>query len=192
MSSSKQIPLTNEQLSQFLEETMPYVGNSIPTIIRHGGCGVFANMLHEKLSQCGYASKIIVYIPRYSEDGINFLLKHNALNDSLYSGILHAVVEINGRRYDDNGNAKHMRKQEYELTSQQMQLLINDRDMWNSDFDRSCIPLLQLKMDEVFGKISEYYPGMWSSINTGHVPLNHYSEAHEIDIFGFLNLKNEK
>lgn len=193
MNSFKRTPLSDEQLSQFLEEALPYVGNSLPTIIDHGGCGIFAHMLYNKLSAAGYDATIIAFVPEYSEDGIAKLVagKLHAKDISEYMGVTHVVVSINDCMYDDNGILDEpLGGAEVTLTSSQLEELLSIGDIWNSDFDRSCIPILQSKMDEVFGKISEYRPGMWSSINTGHVPLNHYSEIHEMDVFGFLNLKN--
>ena len=163
--SSGPVNTDSLKFAAFIYEGMNYVDAVTPTRINSGGCGVFAKLLSEELTEHGIPHKIVAIFLKGSEPWKrsleNFLKTGNADDQTCAS---HILVSIADTIYvDANGIANGgvlVAKSTIELTKAQLDDLV-EKGSWNPIFDKSCTPQIKEKLDMVFDHLNDFHPGIF-------------------------------
>lgn len=183
--------LDTVRVEEFLKEFLPTVDTHIPTVIQHGGCGHFANLLHKYLKEMGIESTIqgAVY-----EDEVEDMKKLNSeeapYSDLNIEGFAHVVIKIGDNYYDNRGLVDFQDEWigdiglfsggtvDLEITEDALLETLKDESIWNDMFDRSQVPVIE----EYIYKMGEYYE-QWLKgelkLKFQRKELNSYSLSYE-------------
>ncbi len=159
------------QLVEFLETFLPAINSRVPTIIDHGGCGIFAKILYENIKKTGIETKIkFIASPKQKKAIENIIEKNKYEGADKHIGFLHCAVALNDYIYFDNDGVtkplqviekalnKNGKKEEAyigEISAESLQVFIDNVESWNDIFDRDCIPQITeelSKLPEEFAK----------------------------------------
>ena len=161
-----------KHFTAFLAEALSYVNAWTPTEIDLGGCGVFASILSDKLTELNIEHKI--YALYYYKDSktddshigrTNFrhYLKEHDDKSLKKAGEDHIIIYLTEEELyiDDRGIINPLAfavDEKIEISRETLQALIDKGD-WNPIFDRDCIPFIKEKIDFVFKNNIDYESG---------------------------------
>lgn len=194
---------TNEQkFAVFMEEALPYIDMYTPTIINEGGCGQFAKLLSEKLTEFNVSHTIYAVFLKDTKgikevkDGrknlINFL--KNKDEESLKNtGEDHIVVRVGDLYLDSKGIVNiticYQSRELIEISYENL-CLLDEKGKWNETFDKDCIPFIKEKLDYVFSQYDNFHQGMFDFSDVDKVKLTDHTikEKHRMPSFSdFIN-----
>jgi hypothetical protein len=148
----------------FIEEALPYVDEWTPTEINAGGCGIFAGLLYDKLTEEGLPCEIYALYMDKDEDESERNLRNFISNNGgpEKAGADHIVTKCLHLYLDSHGIINPVVLQARDkilLTREQLQVIDEHSSSWNSMFDRDCTPFIQGKITEIFTKYDTYQEG---------------------------------
>lgn len=157
-------------LASFFSEALPYVDLRVHTEINSGGCGIFSKLLIEQLAKVGIEAVPVALFSgsrrqqTYENNFKHYLISKEITKNKSNTGVEHIMTRVGDLYVDSrgisNGQMYAQFPHRYDLTLDQLNDLI-DRAGWNNEFDRSQIPDIELKLEEVFSKIKEFHTGMF-------------------------------
>lgn len=168
------------RMIEFLTDALPFVNASTPTEVNCGGCGIFAQLLSDKLTEAGidHTINVLVYgLPPQLEDDADAKREYSTCNKNLHellngnteyldkTGVDHIVICIDGTIYIDSTGiamlaATQVASEINPISREQLDLLV-EKGKWNPTFDRDCTDIMKYMLDEVFNKYDEYHAGMF-------------------------------
>lgn len=163
----------NPHFAAFIQEGLSWIDAWTPTEINSGGCGVFAGLLSDKLTELNIEHKILVlYFHKDNDVGRkNFkeYLNSNSEKNLKKAGEDHIVLYLTELElYVDSMGIRNPLcinvEERFEISKEQLQSLI-DKGGWNDTFDKECIPFIKDKLDEMFQHMDTFDSGCFKYPN---------------------------
>ena len=144
---------------KIIESKIKEIGNEFPSI-RFGGCGVFAELLFDKLTAIDIVPKVIIFgwtKPIEVEE----LNKKQPCASKLLKEFhfFHIALKVNKVFIDSDGIHKSFeeirKKNKLPFVSQReirykTLRFLNKQGIWNDKFDRKSIPYIRERFDKIF------------------------------------------
>lgn len=171
-----------KNFAAFICEALTCVNTWTHTQISSGGCGVFAAILSDKLTELGIKHKISVLYWNNKEgqtegrDNFKEFIKTHDKKNLKKAGEDHVVIYIEDEELyvDPEGiiNPFVLRVDErIEIDRETLQELVDNGD-WNPVFDRDCIPEMKERMDYVFSKMNNFETGCFDIPKEGQIKFS--------------------
>lgn len=181
--------ITNEQtkFAGFIEEGMNYVNAWCKTEINEGGCGYFAQILSEKLTEKGIDHKVVaLWYPSHKTGKMSSQDKESEVNLKEFVsngtrrtnlGADHILVKVGDIYIDSTGImniAVMAATDKMELTDEQVGKIL-DVVSWNPIFDKECVPHMKQLMNEVWEKYDTFTSGCFKYPKWQEVRFTQYT-----------------
>lgn len=155
---------TSMKFAALLSEGLKYVDSWTPTEINMGGCGIFAKELSDRLTKAEIPHKIVALAYDEGDESMANLKNYVTTNKGELTGVNHIVVLVADCLYVDSTgivNIAVLRAFErLEISRKVLDQMLLSKE-WGQAFDRTCIPLIETKLDEVFTHLVDFHIGMF-------------------------------
>lgn len=162
----------NPHFAAFLQEGLNWINAWTPTEINEGGCGVFANLLSEKLTEYKIEHKILaLYFGNEKEshvgkENLKAFIQNNSEKNLKKAGEDHVVLYlVESELYVDSMGIRNptviLSDERIEISKDTLVKLCEKGD-WNPTFDRECIPSIKEKLNEMFEHMDTFDSGCFT------------------------------
>jgi hypothetical protein len=176
----------NPHFAAFMQEGLTWIDTWTPTEINNGGCGVFAGLLSDKLTELNIEHKILVLYfhdkPDAGRKNFKEYMSNHSEKNLKKAGEDHIVLYITELElYVDSQGIRNPMclsvDERVEISRDVLQKLI-DEGNWNDTFDRGCIPFISTKLDEMFKHIDTFDSGCFKYPGKNDVKYTQYTIKH--------------
>lgn len=165
-----------EHFIAFLVEGLTTLNANTPTYINKGGCGYFAKLLSEQLTQHGIEHQILAIFPTLDNDQekewFSNFKKFLAGNASNLRKALpeHIVVQIGELCFDATGTTEASvlaaGDRVYPITMEQLNAMLAKGDDWNPIFDKDLLPDIKERLEKMFNSYDNFHHGSFGKFPT--------------------------